>query len=132
MCHIFFNMYLFPCWRFDINSVLLFNKSFWLARAIMYFSVRQSKFLVPHLYGVAYAAVLHFRLKSVSLRFDCQICFESSCFEWWAEPSYVPTSILVGFHFCLNVWHCCFIRTFLQWFFVSKAVIRKIISRKWV
>ena len=105
MCHIFFNMYLFPCWRFDINSVLLFNKLFWLARAIMYFSVRQSKFLVPHLYGVAYAAVLHFRLKSVSLRFNCQICFESSCFEWWAEPSYVPTSILVGFHFCLNVWH---------------------------
>ena len=132
MCHIFFNMYLFPCWRFDINSVLLFNKLFWLARAIMYFSVRQSKFLVPHLYGVAYAAVLHFRLKSVSLRFNCQICFESSCFEWWAEPSYVPTSILAGFHFCLNVWHCCFIRTFLQWFFVSKAVIRKIISRKWV
>ena len=132
MCHIFFNMYLLPCWRFDINLVLLFNRLFWLARAIMYFSVRQSKFLVPHLYGVAYAAVLHFRLKSVSLRFNCQICFESSCFEWWAEPSYVPTSILVGFHFCLNVWHCCFIRTFLQWFFVSKAVIRKIISRKWV
>ena len=68
-------MYLFLC----INSVLLFKRLFWLVRAIMYFSVRQRSYLlVPHLYGVAYAAVLHFRLNSILSRFNCQICFESS------------------------------------------------------
>ena len=72
-------MFLFLCRHFDINSVLLFKRLFWLARAIMYFSVRQrSHLLVPHLYGVAYAAMLYFRLNSVPLGFNGQICFESS------------------------------------------------------
>ena len=79
MYHIFFKMYLFLCRHFDINLVLLFKRLIWLALAEMYFSVRQrSHLLVPHLYGVAYTAMLQFRLNSVPLRFNCQICFESS------------------------------------------------------
>ena len=41
-----------PLWRhFDISSVLLFNKTFGSARAIIIFSVRhKSHLLVPHLY----------------------------------------------------------------------------------
>ena len=63
MCHIFFKMYLFLCRHFDINSVLLFKRLFWLARAMMYSFVKQRPhLLVPHLYGVAYAAMFHFRL----------------------------------------------------------------------
>ena len=82
MCHIFFKMYLFLCRHFDINSVLLFKRLFWLARAMMYFSVRQrSQFLVPHLYGVAYAAMFHFRLNSVPLTakyvLRVQFCFRN-------------------------------------------------------
>ena len=23
--------------------------------------------------------------------------------EWWVKPNYIPTSILVGFHFCLSI-----------------------------
>ena len=37
---IFFKMYLFLWRHFEINSVLLFNKFFWLALAITYFSVK--------------------------------------------------------------------------------------------
>ena len=63
MCHIFFKMYLFLCRHFDINSVLLFKRLSWLARAMMYSSVKQRPHvLVPQLYGVAYAAMFHFRL----------------------------------------------------------------------
>ena len=72
-------MYLYLYQNFDINSILLFKRLFWLARAILYFPVRQgSHLLVPHLYGVAYTAMLHFRLNSVPLRFKCQIYFESN------------------------------------------------------
>ena len=72
-------MYLFLYRNFDINSILLFKRLLWLARAIMYLPVRQrSHLLVPHLYGVAYTVMLHFRLNSVPLRFKCQICFESN------------------------------------------------------
>ena len=74
-------IYLFLCRHFDINSVLSFKSLFWLASTIMYFSVRQrSHLLAPHLYGVAYAAILQFRLNSILLRFNYQICFESSVF----------------------------------------------------
>ena len=74
-------MYLVLCRRFNINLVLLFRRLFWLACAIMHSSVRQRlHFLVSHLYGVAYVAMLHFRLNSVPLRFMWQICFESSVF----------------------------------------------------
>ena len=55
-------MYLFLCRHFDINLVLLFKRLFWLAHAMMYFSVRpRSHLLVPHHYGVAYAAMLQGR-----------------------------------------------------------------------
>ena len=71
-------MHLFQCRHFDINSIILFKRLFSLARAVMYFSVRQkSDLLVPHLYGVAHAAILHFRLNSIPLRFSYQISFES-------------------------------------------------------
>ena len=79
MYHVFCKMYLFLCRHFDINSVLLCKRLFWLAHAIMYFSVRQKlHLLASHLYGVAYAAILHFRLNLVPLCFNCQICFENS------------------------------------------------------
>ena len=72
-------MHLFLCRHFDINSVFLFKMLIWLACGFRYFSFRQSPpLLVPHLHGIAYAAMLHFRLESVPLRFNCQICFESS------------------------------------------------------
>ena len=46
---------------------------------MMYISLRQSShLLVPHLYGVAYTAMLHLRLRSIPLCFNSQICFESS------------------------------------------------------
>ena len=79
LCHIFFKMYFFLCRHFDISLVLLFKRLFLLPCAMMYFSVtKRSHLLVPHLYGVAYAAMLHFRLNSVPLHFNCQICFEGS------------------------------------------------------
>ena len=55
-------MYLFLWRHFDINLVLLFKRFFCSARSIMYFSVKQrSHLLVPHLYGEAQAAILHFK-----------------------------------------------------------------------
>ena len=48
--------------HFDISSVLLFNRTFGSARAIIIFSVRhKSHLLVPHLYRDAYDFILHFR-----------------------------------------------------------------------
>ena len=74
-------MCLFICCNFDINSVLLFKTLFWLAHAIINFSVRQRSYLlVPQVHGVAYAVILHFTLNSIPLRFNCQICFKSSVF----------------------------------------------------
>ena len=62
MHHRFFKMYLFLWRHFDINLVLLFKRFFCSARSIMYFSVKQrSHLLVPHLYGEAQAAILHFK-----------------------------------------------------------------------
>ena len=76
-------MYLFLCPHFNVNPVLLFNRSFWLACAMMYFSVRQrSHLLMAHLFGVAFAVMPYFRLNAVSLRFNCQICLRVQfCFH---------------------------------------------------
>ena len=52
----------FLWWHFDINSVLLFNRTFGSTRAIIIFSVRQkSHFLVQHLYQDADTFILRFR-----------------------------------------------------------------------
>ena len=57
-----FKINLLLCQHFDISSVLLFNRTFGSARAIIIFSVRhKSHLLVPHLYRDAYDFILHFR-----------------------------------------------------------------------
>ena len=57
-----FKINLLLCRHFDISSVLLFNRTFGSARAIIIFSVRhKSHLLVPHLYRDAYDFILHFR-----------------------------------------------------------------------
>ena len=57
-----FKIKLLLCRHLDISSVLLFNRTFVCARAIIIFSVRhKSHLLVPHLYRNAYDFILHFR-----------------------------------------------------------------------
>ena len=57
-----FKINLLLCRHLDISSVLLFNRTFGSARAIIIFSVRhKSHLLVPHLYWDAYDSILHFR-----------------------------------------------------------------------
>ena len=72
-------MYLLLCHHFDINMVLLFKRLFWLACAIVYSSLRQrSNLHVPHLYGAAYTAILHFRFNLIPLHCNCQTFWEFS------------------------------------------------------
>ena len=57
-----FKINLLVCRYFDISSILLFNRTFGSARAILIFSVRhKSHLLVPYLYRDAYDFTLHFR-----------------------------------------------------------------------
>ena len=62
-----------------MNSDLLFSKFFRCAFMITSFSDKQrSHLLVPHLYGDAWAAILHFMLCLILLSFRFQMNFDSS------------------------------------------------------
>ena len=106
---------LFLCVHLETNSVLLFNNFLGSDLAIIIFSVKhKSRFLVPNLYGDAYALMLHCKLYSAFSSFNFYKYFDNSvsftrflCLNdmvwlfWrklnspWAVPKYYLHSLLV-------------------------------------